>query len=160
MPVTPVLCCAGTSIAWGRRLAVDMEVRDTFWDVMPIRFDHTIIPAADKQLSARFLTDLLGLPEAVPGGYFLTVTLDDGTTLQYAEPGVEFPGQHFAFLVSEEDFDAALLRLLDAGVEYAADPQWSRPGEFNTNHGGRGLYFNDPSGHHFEILTQPYGSAG
>jgi catechol 2,3-dioxygenase-like lactoylglutathione lyase family enzyme len=100
------------------------------------------------------------LPQPQPGGFFLTVTLADGATLQYAQTDIEFHGQHFAFLVSEEDFDGALHRIKQAGIEYWADPRGQRVGEYNTNHGGRGLYFDDPNGHHFEILTQPYGAAG
>lgn len=121
-----------------------------------VRFDHTIIPARDKQRSARFFTWVFGLPEPAEAGFFLEVRLSDGRIFEFAEPPVEFPGQHFAFLVDDETFDAVMGRLRSEGVEYWADPQMRRPGEINTNHGGRGVYFDDPDGHHFEAITTRY----
>ena len=71
---------------------------------------------------------------------------------------MEFTRQHYAFLVSEEEFDASLARIRERGLEYAADPHWRQSGEINTNHSGRGVYFLDPSGHGMELLTRAYGS--
>lgn len=127
---------------------------------MPIRFNHTIVFADDKQQSARFLTDLLGLPAPQPAEHFLAVTLDDDVTLDYAESGVAFTSQHIAFLVSEDDFDHIYERIRERTIPFWADPRKSSPGQINTNDGGRGLYFDDPGGHYFEIITRPYGSAG
>ena len=125
-----------------------------------VRFDHTIIPARDKHRSARFFTGIFGLPEATEAGFFLQVRLSDGRLFEFAEPPVDFPGQHFAFLVNDETFDAVLERLRRDDVAHWADPQQRRPGEINTNHGGRGVYFDDPAGHHFEAITARYdGSA-
>jgi hypothetical protein len=75
---------------------------------MSVRFDHLAIAARDKQRSALFLSTLLGLPEPDSWGPFVSVHLDDGVHLDYAEPGIEFPGQHYALLVSDEVFDHAL----------------------------------------------------
>jgi catechol 2,3-dioxygenase-like lactoylglutathione lyase family enzyme len=125
---------------------------------MPIHFDHVAVAAEDKIRSATFLSNLLGLPEPAGWGPFLSVTLDDGVRLDYAEPPIEFPPQHYCLRISEDDFDAALARLQADGVTYWPDPQQSVEGEINTNHGGRGVYFDDPSGHHFELITQPYGA--
>lgn len=125
-----------------------------------VRFDHTIVPARDKRASARFFTDLFGLPEPVEAGFFQQVRLSDGRILDFAEPGIEFPGQHFAFLVDDPTFDAILGRIRRDSIPHWADPAQRRPGEINTNHGGRGVYFDDPSGHHLEALTARYdGSA-
>jgi catechol 2,3-dioxygenase-like lactoylglutathione lyase family enzyme len=77
-------------------------------------------------------------------------------TLAFAEPGVDFPPQHYAFLVSDEEFDAVLERIVALGIDHWADPHGT-PG-INTNHGGRGVYFDDPSGHHLEAITRRYGS--
>ena len=115
--------------------------------------------AKDNRRSATFLTDLLGLPDPSAWGPFLSVTLDDGVRLDYAEPGIEFPGQHYALLVSDDVFDRALERLKIDGTPFWADPAMRSPNEINTNHGGRGVYFDDPSGHHFELITQPYAAA-
>jgi hypothetical protein len=76
-----------------------------------VRFNHLAVAARDKQLSATFLTNLLGLPEPSGWGPFLSATLDDGVRLDYAEPGIEFPGQHYALLVSDDVFDSALERI-------------------------------------------------
>jgi catechol 2,3-dioxygenase-like lactoylglutathione lyase family enzyme len=124
---------------------------------MSVHFNHLAVAAEDKHRSARFLTTLLGLPEPAAWGPFLSVTLDDGVRLDYAEPGIAFPGQHYALLVSDEVFDHALERIKADGVPYSAGPGHT-PNEINTNHGGRGVYFDDPSGHHFELITQPYGA--
>jgi catechol 2,3-dioxygenase-like lactoylglutathione lyase family enzyme len=123
-----------------------------------IEFNHLIIFAKDKQKSANFLTTILGLPEAKPAGFFLSVDFSNNVTFQYAEPGVDFIMQHYAFLVTELEFDEILLRIKERGLEYWADPRRQKPNEYNCNHGGRGLYFCDPSGHGMEIITRPYGS--
>lgn len=121
-----------------------------------VRFDHTIVPAHDKHRSATFFTEIFGLPEPTEAGYFLEVRLTDGRIFEFAEPGIDFPGQHFAFLVDDATFDGVVERLQRAGVAYWADPQQRRPGEINTNHGGRGVYFDDPGGNHLEAITARY----
>ncbi|GAA3895241.1 VOC family protein [Streptomyces gulbargensis] len=124
---------------------------------MPVSFDHTIIVSKNREESARFFRDLLECPAAPSWGPFLNVQLDDGTLLQFAEPPVEeVQMQHYAFLVDDDLFDRAYDRLRERGVEHWADPQMTRPGETNTGHGGRGVYFKDPAGHAIELLTRPY----
>lgn len=91
---------------------------------MPIHLNHLAVAAKDKQRSVTFLKDLLGLPEPTSWGPFLSLTLDDGVRLDYAEPGVDFPGQHYALLVSDDIFDRALERIQADGV-----PFWGGPGE-------------------------------
>ena len=125
---------------------------------MPAHFNHLAIAAHDRHRSATFLADLLGLAAPTSWGPFVSVTLDDGVRLDYAEPGIEFPGQHYALLVTDDVFDRALERITADGILFWADPAMRRPNEINTNHGGRGVYFDDPSGHHFELITQPYGA--
>lgn len=125
---------------------------------MPVHFNHLAVAATDKQRSATFLRELLDLPEPTSWGPFLSLTLDDGVRLDYAEPANDFAGQHYALLVSDDVFDRALTRLMSDGVPFSAGPGHT-PNEINHNHGGRGVYFDDPSGHHFELITQPYGDA-
>ncbi|OBG26368.1 VOC family protein [Mycobacterium sp. E3198] len=129
---------------------------------MAISFNHTIVAARDKRESAEFLAELFGLPSPKPFGHFLTVELEHGATLDYADApeGEEIRRQHYAFLVSEDDFDAIYGRIADRGLPHWADPRQQRPGEINRRDGGRGVYFLDPSGHAMEILTRPYGSGG
>ncbi|MGW6910492.1 VOC family protein [Streptomyces sp. NPDC054940] len=127
---------------------------------MTVQLNHTIVAAHDKEASARFLADILGLRVSPQYGPFIPVEIPGGVTLDYLDsPGTIAP-QHYAFLVSEDDFDAIFGRIRQAGLRYWADPFHSRPGEINHNDGGRGAYFDDPSGHNLEILTRPYGSGG
>jgi catechol 2,3-dioxygenase-like lactoylglutathione lyase family enzyme len=128
---------------------------------MSISFNHTIVASRDKQESAEFLTDLFGLPSPKAFGPFMVVALEHGASLDYADAGDEdIRRQHYAFLVSEQDFDAIYGRIKERGLPHWADPGANRPGEINTRDGGRGVYFPDPSGHAMEILTRPYGSGG
>jgi catechol 2,3-dioxygenase-like lactoylglutathione lyase family enzyme len=129
---------------------------------MAIRFNHTIVASRDKRESSEFLTDLFGLPGPKPFGHFMAVALEHGVTLDYADVPAdeEIPRQHYAFLVSECDFDNIYGKIRSRGLQHWADPRQQRPGEINHNHGGRGVYFLDPSGHAMEILTRPYGSDG
>ena len=127
---------------------------------MPIEFNHTIVAAHDKRKCAEFVSELFGLPSPKSFGHFLVVTLEHGATLDYAEVAdrEQIHPQHYAFLVSEDDFDAIYGKISSRGLPHWADPRQQRPGEFNTNDGGRGVYFQDPAGHYLEILTRPYGS--
>jgi catechol 2,3-dioxygenase-like lactoylglutathione lyase family enzyme len=129
---------------------------------MPIAFNHTIVAARDKRKSAEFLAELFGLPSPTPFGRFMAVALEHGATLDYGDvpEGDEVRPQHYAFLVSEDDFDAIYGKIRSRDLEHWADPGARRPGEINTNDGGRGVYFRDPAGHFLEILTRPYGSGG
>lgn len=96
------------------------------------------------------------MPARLAWGPFLTVQLDHSVLIQFAEPGIEIQPQHYAFLVSGEEIDRIYQRILDDAIEHSADPHWKNPGTYNTNHGGRGVYFRDPAGHGFEVLTSPY----
>lgn len=127
---------------------------------MAIVFNHTIVAARDRTSSATFFADMFGLPEPREFGPFLAVGLAHEASLDYAQvgPDEEIRPQHYAFLVSEDEFDAIYGRIRDRGLQHWADPRGSRPGEINRNDGGRGVYFQDPAGHYLEIITRPYGS--
>ena len=127
---------------------------------MSVQLNHTIVSCRDQQRSAAFLSEILGLPPATRFGHFLVVEADNGVSLDFAESGGEIATQHYAFLVGEDEFDAAFGRIQDRGLTYWADPGKRRPGAINHNDGGRGLYFDDPDGHRLEIITRPYGSGG
>jgi extradiol dioxygenase family protein len=89
------------------------------------------------------------------------VATANGVTLDFATaPADQIRTQHYAFLISEQEFDASFERIRQAGITYYADPHGNHPGEINHNDGGRGLYFIDPAGHGMEIITRPYGSGG
>ncbi|MET9445237.1 VOC family protein [Streptomyces sp. NPDC006610] len=125
---------------------------------MSVEFNHTIVLTPDREKSARFLAGILGLEVGEPAGMFLPVTTANGVTLDFATVDVDIPVQHYAFLVSEEEFDAILARLVAGRVPVQADPHGRRPGRINRNDGGRGVYFTDPAGHGLEVITRPYGS--
>jgi catechol 2,3-dioxygenase-like lactoylglutathione lyase family enzyme len=127
---------------------------------MAVQLNHTIVAARDKQASAEFLSDILGLPQPQPFGPFVTVQADNDVTLDFLDSGEEIVSQHYAFLLTEPEFDEVFGRIRARGLSYWADPAHSRPREINTRDGGRGVYFDDPNGHKLEILTRPYGSGG
>lgn len=120
---------------------------------MSVELNHTIVGAHDKQASARFLAGILGVRVGDEFGPFVPVVLDNSVTLDYMNQDEVRP-QHYAFLVSEEEFDAAFDRIQQAGLTYWADPLHRTPGEINHRSGGRGVYFNDPDGHNMELLTR------
>ena len=122
---------------------------------MTATFNHTIVAAKDRHESAAFYRDLLELDEAPSWGLFTNLQFSDGFLLQFAEPPMEFPPQHYAFLVDDEHFDRAYASIV-ADREHWADPQRQRPGETNTEHDGRGVYLLDPAGHYLELLTRAY----
>jgi catechol 2,3-dioxygenase-like lactoylglutathione lyase family enzyme len=123
-----------------------------------VQLNHTIVSCRNQQKSAGFLTGILGLPAATRFAHFLVVEADNGVSLDFAETSEEITPQHYAFLVGEEEFDAAFDRIRGLGGPYWADPGRTQPGMINHRDGGRGLYFEDPDGHLMEILTRPYGS--
>lgn len=126
---------------------------------MSVALNHTIIHARDNRESAQFLAHILGLEAGPAWGPFVPVATANGVTLDFATaPAGSITMQHYAFLVTEDEFDAAFERIRQAGLEYFADPHMKSPGEINHNHGGRGVYFFDPAGHGMEIITQPYDS--
>jgi catechol 2,3-dioxygenase-like lactoylglutathione lyase family enzyme len=123
--------------------------------------NHTIVWCRDKVVSARYLTDILGLPDSVRFGPFQVVELSNGVSMDFHDHDGdrEIASQHYALLVSEAEFDEIFGRIQLGGQEYWADPGMHSPGAINTHYGGRGVYFCDPNGHLLEIITRPYGSA-
>jgi catechol 2,3-dioxygenase-like lactoylglutathione lyase family enzyme len=125
---------------------------------MPVQLNHTIVTVRDKHEAARFLTEILGLPPHTTYGPFAVVELANGVSLDFADDlGDDVVARHYAFLVSEAEFDEIYGRITERGLDHWADPGQTRPGEINTNDGGRGVYWHDPNGHFLEIITVPYG---
>lgn len=124
---------------------------------MSIQLNHTIVAAHDPRASAAFLAGLLGRGAPVRFGPFHGVALDNGVTLDFMRAGGDIASQHYAFLVSEAEFDEVFGRIRERGLAYWADPGHHQPGQINHGDGGRGLYWSDPDGHNLEIITRPYG---
>ena len=120
--------------------------------------NHTIVWCSDKQRSTAFLTGILDLPPARPFFHFLVVELGNGVSLDYYQKEGSVSPQHYAFLVTDDEFDAGFERIKASGLTYWADPARTRPGEINHHFGGRGVYFFDPDEHLLELITKPYGS--
>lgn len=120
---------------------------------MTITLNHTIVPARDKEASAQFFANLFGLNVESPIGHFAAVEVNDNLTFDFAEREV-FESHHYAFHVTDEEFDAIFARIQKAGLEYSSDPMHQNLGEINHRKGGRGFYFFDLNGHNLELLTR------
>ena len=125
---------------------------------MAIALDHTIVPSRDKEAGARFFAEMFGLEYSGPWGHFAPVKV--GNTSFDWDNREQFESHHYAFLVTDAEFDAVFGRVKDKGLDYWADPAKAHPGQINRHDGGRGVYFPDPDGHLLEIITRPYGSGG
>ena len=126
---------------------------------MSVALNHTIVAARDAAASARWLTEILGLPQPARLYHFEVVELGNGVSLDFMDAADVTP-QHYAFLVGEAEFDGIYARILERGVAHWADPSQRQPDRINHGDGGRGVYFADPDGHLMEALTRPYGSGG
>jgi catechol 2,3-dioxygenase-like lactoylglutathione lyase family enzyme len=124
---------------------------------MAVQLNHTIVQARDRDGTADFLVDILGLEPAATFGPFRIVELGNEVSLDIVQADGQIHPQHYAFLVSEEEFDGIWGRIRDRGLTFWADPFHRRAGQINTDDGGRGLYWADPNGHNLEIITRPYG---
>lgn len=128
---------------------------------MAIELDHFIVSARDKVAAARLLGELLGVPWAPSGiGPFAPVYLNEGLTLDFIDTDEDFPVEHFCFRVSEAAFDAILGRIRAAGIEYRSSVRGPMDGKVSTDFGGRGVYWNQPEGHQWEMLTVSYARQG
>lgn len=124
---------------------------------MTIQLDHTIVPSRSQARSARLLAELLGVPWAEKGiGQFSPVYVNDGLTLDFQDTDEEFPVYHFCFRVEEEEFDSILERIKAAGIKYRSNVRGSVDMQINTQFGGRMVYWNEPDGHQWEMLTVSY----
>jgi catechol 2,3-dioxygenase-like lactoylglutathione lyase family enzyme len=127
---------------------------------MSVQLNHTIVWCRDKQASTLFLGDILGLPAPIAFGEMLVVQMANDVSLDFFESDPPIAMQHYAFLISEEEFARAFARIHERGLQYWADPGKQRTGETYSHNGGRGLYFDDPDGHLLELLTRPYKVGG
>jgi hypothetical protein len=121
---------------------------------MTAQLDHTVVLAHDRAESATFLAEILDLADPVHMGPFLAVEVGNGVTLDFARADGPITPTHYAFRLDDAEFDAAFERVRTRGLPYWADPSQSRPGEVGQRGDGRGVYFQDPSGHFLEILTR------
>jgi catechol 2,3-dioxygenase-like lactoylglutathione lyase family enzyme len=126
---------------------------------MAVQLNHTIVWCRSRQRSSSFVVELLGLSPATTFGPFAVVALDNNVSLDFHEAEDEIVRQHYAFLLTESEFDQVFERMINRGVPYWADPAQRDEGTINQADGGRGIYFEDPDGHLLEIITVPYGGS-
>jgi catechol 2,3-dioxygenase-like lactoylglutathione lyase family enzyme len=128
-------------------------------NAVAIKLNHTIVHSKDKKAAAAFYAEMFGLPKPKRFYDFLDVDTANEVTLAFLDAdGTEIQMQHYAFLVSEKEFDEIFGRVKKRKMKYWADPGQKQESEINRHYGGRGVYFEDPSGHLLEIITKPYGS--
>ena len=128
---------------------------------MAIQLDHTIVPSRSRDASAKRLASLLGV-HCGPAkfGPFFAVYVNDGLTLDFIETIEAVPIDHFAFRVDEAEFDQILGRIKAAGIAYRSNVRGPVDMRINTDYGGRMVYWNEPDGHQWEILTVSYAREG
>src|ERR1700735_327382 len=119
---------------------------------MSILLDHTIVPARDKEASARFFARIFGLSFDGMNGHFAPVRVNDTLTLDFDNER-DFESHHYAFKVGEAEFDAIYDRIKDEGIAYGSGPGSAADMRVNHRRGGRGFYFRDPNGHLLEVMT-------
>jgi catechol 2,3-dioxygenase-like lactoylglutathione lyase family enzyme len=124
---------------------------------MTIHLDHTIVPSRNKVAAAKMLAGLLDVPWAPTSlGPFAPVFVNDGLTLDFIDTDEDFPIYHFCFRVSDQEFDAILGRIKAAGITFRSTVRGPEDMKIDTQFGGRGIYWNVPDGHQWEMLTVSY----
>jgi catechol 2,3-dioxygenase-like lactoylglutathione lyase family enzyme len=119
---------------------------------MAIMLDHTIVPAHDKEASARFFARIFGLSYDGPMSHFAPVRVNDSLTLDFDDRDA-FESHHYAFMIGEAEFDAIFDRVKGEGIVYGSGPRSRTDMTINRRRGGRGFYFEDPNGHVLEVMT-------
>ena len=121
---------------------------------MSIKLNHTIVPAKDKEAAAKFFAKIFGLNYEGSMGHFAPVRVNEDLTLDF-DNAESFEPHHYAFHVSDDEFDAIFKRVQEAGITWGSDPRSTTNRQLNSRKGGRGVYFHGPDGHLLELLTRP-----
>jgi len=121
---------------------------------MTVTLNHTIVPARDKAAAAKFFAQIFGLKRG-RAGYFSPVRINKSLTLLFSDEDEKFESHHYAFHVSNAEFDAILRRIKKAKLVFGSAPWSLEDGKLNDWNGGRGVYFRDPDGHVLELMTVP-----
>ena len=121
---------------------------------MPIMLNHTIVPARDKEASARQFAQIFGLTYSGVGEHFAPVKVNDTLTLLF-DDDTKFESHHYAFHVSDAEFDAIFGRVKEVGLVYGSAPWRQDDRKLNEWGGGRGVYFRTSDGHLLELMTVP-----
>lgn len=122
---------------------------------MSITLNHTIVPAHDKEKTARFYTRIFGFEYIGAFASFIVIRINETLCFDFAVKE-QFESHHYAFKVSDDEFDQIFARIKAEGIVYGSSPYDPGNMEINHNYGGRGVYFRDENGHLLEILTADY----
>ena len=122
---------------------------------MEITLNHTIVPAYDNVKSAKFYERIFGFKFLKVWGHFAVLKVNSTLTLDFVNTK-DFSKMHYAFKVSEKQFDGIFGRIKGEEIVYGSGPNKLDDREINTNYDGRGVYFRDENGHVLEILTTDY----
>jgi catechol 2,3-dioxygenase-like lactoylglutathione lyase family enzyme len=125
---------------------------------MTLELDHLIVPCRDPVAAARLLGEILGVPWSATAGIgpFSPVYLNAGLTLDFQATAEDFPIYHLCFRVDDAEFDAILGRIAAAGIQYRSAVHGPMDMQVSAQFGGRGIYWNEPAGHYWEMLTVSY----
>lgn len=124
---------------------------------MPVELDHLLVPSKNALASARQLAELLGVPWSEHGaGPFVPVYLNAGLTLDFDQWSAPVPLIHYAFRVGDDEFATILARLQAARIPYRSQVHGPVDYAVDTAHGGSIVYWNEPDGHQWELLTVSY----
>ncbi len=122
---------------------------------MAITLNHTIVPSSNKVESAKFYSRLFGFEYVGVFSHFIVVRVNDTLCLDF-DNKEKFESHHYAFKVSEQEFDDIFARLEAEKIKYGSGPGEADDMAINHNYDGRGVYFRDPNGHLLEMLTVDY----
>ena len=123
---------------------------------MAFYLDHTIVPAHDKEASARFFARIFGLEYRGTWGPFAPVKVNETLSMDFDDRRQQFDALHYAFITSDDEFDTVLGRVKQEGLPFGSGPGSLEDGQINHLYGGRGFYFRDPNGHVLEVITHTY----
>ena len=123
---------------------------------MAFYLDHTIVPANEKEASARFFAHIFGLEYRGTWGPFAPVKVNETLSMDFDDRRPHFDALHYAFIASDDEFDTVLGRVKQEGLAFGSGPGSLEDGQINHLYGGRGFYFRDPNGHVLEVITHTY----
>lgn len=124
---------------------------------MSVDLDHIMIPSKDRKAAAEQLAGILGVDWAqAETGPFTAVYVNAGLTIDFDEWTEEFPKGHYCFRVDDEGFETIFNRIQEAGIPFRSLPNGPDDYRVNTYKGGKIVYWNQPDGHIWELLTKSY----
>ena len=130
---------------------------------MAIKLDHVIVPAKDKLASAQLFAEIFGLEVKPVEGRFAQVPIDEHLTIDFPDDEhtrdilhfvpEKLESHHYAFHVSDEEFDGIFQQVKAKGLVYGSGPTTDTDGKVGDRRGGKALNFRELNGHLLEVMT-------